>query len=273
MQVSVTELYERLTAKREEFNRLALTHADYKQTITDDIGHETYRRPVVALKQDVPIARWDKRIKELQELADALHKADPERFPEDSLIIKAMPKLVRNVDRVVLHENIATDSKLVTVASIIKKLELAKRKLIAMPSENVVVSKSTQLKALEENIAFYQENKTRKIRSRSHAYTEVKAYIYSRDFEKPLEYRVGDAGLFLFAPKSARKLHVEIKAPNQKSVPLVYQHLQPLPLAIPHLGKLYWEDEAIKLRDNWDKDKLSELVKTQKPKLVPKTKK
>lgn len=261
--LSISELLERATRKRDEFIALAIKESTFVESLpsNDRYGDEPRtRRPVVILDTPAKSKGWARKILFLNQALDELHAADPERFPLTCHLLKTRPQLIKNIASCKMRQKAGVDSKLIKASSVMARLRLARDKILKSDASDLVIDKNLQLKIINDALNIFSQRPNDDIRSRVHGYVDVVAHLEYRDLrnnKSTIErQRVTEMGLFILPKKGITFEFIQpevIENPNGA----IYNRVKPISMPLAINEKLYWDSEVQLAKGKKDGSKLA----------------
>lgn len=262
--LSISELLERATRKRDEFIALAIKESTFVESIPlndrycgDD---PRTRRPVIVMDTPAKSKGWARKILFLNQALDELHAADPERFPLSCHLLKTRPQIIKNIASCRIKQKAGVDSKLIKASSVISRLRLARDKILKSDASELVIDKNLQMKIITDAINIFAQRPDDNIRSRVHGYVDVVAHLEYRDLrnnKSTIErQRVTEMGLFILPRKGVVFKLVQpdvLENPNGA----IYNRIHPISMPLAINEKLYWDSDVQMAKGKKDGSKLA----------------
>ena len=269
--LSISELLERATKKREEFIALAIKESIFVESLpaNDRYGNESRtRRPIILLDTPAKSKGWARKILFLNQALDELHAADPERFPLTCHLLKTRPQLIKNIASCKIKQKAGVDSKLIKASSVMQRLRLARDKILKCDASELVIDKNIQLKIINDAIDIFAKRPNDNIRSRVHGYVDVVAHLEYRDLRSNKSTmdrkRVTEMGLFILPKRGVDFKFIQpeiLENPNGA----IYNRVTAISMPLAINEKLYWDSEVQKAKGDKDGAKLAEHLPILNP--------
>lgn len=283
----VDYLYQKIISRRIEILKLAETESIFHEKAENHIQQirkkeGELRRPVFLAKNKSEMFSITRRFTMyLHNLRD-LKELDPERFPTTGWLMKSRPRAIKNVVSFEIVQKKAVDSRLVSTDSIIRRLNMARKKLVTTvdnKQDQLLISPQEQIKLIDRSISYLEKNSHRKIRLRAESYSDMiliaKQRMKTESGSKIVarKYRISELGIAVI-PENYDDCpytlpHERVAKYDIKSR-FSYDDMPSIPLPITINGMIYWEDEILEAKKNKKekKDSLTENYAESLPKLA-----
>lgn len=269
--LTISELLEVVEKKKARFVREAIRESSFaEEHLGKENGRSKTRRPIVVLNDPQYSKRWQDRIAKLGHVMDLLHEKDPERYPENCYLLRTRPIIIKQATKCTVHQKAGVDSKLIQAKSIAARLRVARRKIV--DANDLVIDKNLQLKIIDDAIALIESRVDEKIRVRVKGYADIIAHVSYLDKEHGIELRkrarVTEMGLFIIPAAKARKSFKskeQILTEKPNLAWSIYSKVKEIPIPLPMSGKMYWENDVLKVRGKLDGSKIAENLPIMNP--------